>query len=122
MNNYKSPIVSANDELSEGVYTASGSALGTANYSFAERVNPSWTTGKNYDFTITNQSDRPVDSITITVPIAGDITGISGNATAVINGDGTATITFDNYNNGFEPSETVGFWMQVTGNGDFGFK
>lgn len=122
MNDYKRPTVSTNDELSEGVYTASGDASDIANYSFSERINPSWTTGKNYDFTITNQSDRPVNSITITVPIAGDITGISGNATAVINGDGMATITFDNYNNGFEPNETIGFWMQVTGNGDFGFK
>lgn len=125
MKTYEKPIILANSELSEGVFAASGSYQPSSqptnnNYSFSER--DSWGTGANYDFTLTNTGDEHVDSLTITVPVGSGLTGVQGNGTVTNNGDGTITITFDNYGQGFDAGQSATIYVQTTGNGDFGLK
>ncbi len=119
MKNYEKPIILANSELSEGVYAASGK-----NPSYSEpiyKLTNSWDGNKQYDVTFTNTTGEKVDSVSITIPVYGTVTGIGGNVTSVNNGDGTWTLTFNNYGNGIEANTTLTVYVHVTGTGEFGF-
>jgi hypothetical protein len=57
--------------------------------------------------------------MSVTLTVSGKVTSIGGNVSGEINGS-TATVTFNNYGNGFEANSTVGpIYMAVTGDGNF---
>lgn len=112
MREYERPIVITTDGLSEGVFAASGER----NYSLKQTN--AWDGNKQYDITLTNTSDKKVDSVSVTVKVKGKVNSIGGNVTGVVNGN-TATVSCNNYGNGFEAGKSATFYMAVTGEGDF---
>ncbi len=117
MKKYEKPIVLADSELSEGVFAASGGYNSPVYYQTG-----SWDGNKQYNVTFTNSTNEKVDSVSVTIPVNGTVTGIDGNVTGVDNGDGTWTLIFNNYGNGIEANTTVpDIYVHVTGTGEFGF-
>ena len=115
---YTKPVLLRNEDMAEGVYAASGDPVSQLS-SYDLQLKSSWEGNKNYDISFTNNSSEKVDSITVTLKLIGNVTGIDGNVTAVINGN-TATVSFDNYKNGIEANSTTApIYMHVTGTGDF---
>ena len=115
---YTKPLLLRNEDMAEGVYAASGNPVSQL-YSYALHLEGGWEGNKNYTISFTNNSSEKVDSITVTLKLIGNVTGIDGNVTAVINGN-TATVSFDNFTNGIEAnSTTTPTYMHVTGTGDF---
>ena len=114
---YQKPLVLSNEDLAEGIYAASGTPAASATYTLTQTN--AWDGNKQYNITFTNNSNQQLDSITVTVNVSGNVTGISGNVSGVINGN-TADITFNNYGNGIEAGATIGpVYMAVTGTGEF---
>jgi hypothetical protein len=108
----------ASDDLAEGVYAASGTPA-VADVTYKLKLNGGWDGNKNYVISFTNNSSRKLDSVTVTLKVNGNVTGIDGNVTGIVNG-ATATVTFDNYGNGFAPNSTSSdVYMHVTGTGNF---
>lgn len=122
MKKYEKPIVMLNSDLAEGVYTASGATGGSYNIGEAYSGNGV----KEYSLSITNTSGEWVDSISVTVPLYGDVTAIHGTKVDIVcvnNGNGTATVSFNNHGNGISPHETIGsIPVRVEGTGDFGIR
>lgn len=124
---YEKPVILENDMLAEGVYTASGDVADNTDQSgssssqsgnYTLKQTNAWDGNKQYDITLTNNSDKFVDSVSVTVAVKGNVTSIGGNVSGTINGS-TATITSNNYGNGFKANESVTFYMAITGSGDF---
>lgn len=121
MKNYEKPVVLANNELFEGVFAASGSYQPSYNQPVYNQTN-AWDGNKQYNVSFTNPTGEKVDSVSVTIPVNGTVTGIGGNVTGVDNGDGTWTLTFNNYGNGIDANTTVpDIYVHVTGTGEFGF-
>lgn len=90
----------------------------TASYSFT--VSASWDGNKNYDLSLTSDSDRPARCLVATIPYTGIINAVDGELKATINGDSTITVRFSNYGNLIQPHETVKVpYTHVAGTGDF---
>lgn len=108
------PMMLVNDDLAEGVYAASGAAVKKDITYSLDRCD-AWDGNKNYYFSITNNSSKKVDSVTLTFKVNGTVNSIGGNVSGSVNGS-TATVTYDNYGHGFEANSTVGnIYMHVTG-------
>ena len=117
----------ANDGLAEDVYAASGDAADNtsqagnsssqANGYSLEQTN-AWEGNKQYNITLTNDSDKHVDSVSVTVKVKGTVTSIVGNVSGTVSGS-KATITCNNYGNGFAAHASGTFYMAVTGSGEF---
>lgn len=124
---YEKPVILGNDMLAEGVYTASGDTADNTEQtggstsqagSYTLTQTNAWEGNKQYNITLTNKSDKPVDSVSVTVAVKGNVTSIGGNVSGTVNGS-TAAISSNNYGNGFKANESVKFYMAVTGTGDF---
>ncbi len=135
MSVYLKPTVIQSADLSEGIYAASGAANAGGNtttsassgsgasYTYSLKQTNSWDGNKQYNITFKNNTDETINSITVTVKCHGNITSIGGNVTGFSNGDGTATITFGNYNNPISAnSECKDIYTHVQGTGDFGLE
>ena len=136
MAKYEKPVAIVTNEISEGIYAASGAAVdsvtdsttnqetsssGNSSASYSLKQTNAWDGNKQYDITLTNQSDKKVDSITVTVDVVGNVTSIGGNVTGTVKGN-KATITSNNYGNGFAANTSATFYMAVTGTGEFSLK
>ena len=136
---YQKPVIIKLKDLAEGIYAFSGdvyeeqlqefvadeptsdvqSSGGSISYSV--ELAGAWDGNKNYDLTITNNTEETITSATITVHLIGTVNSIDGNVSASINGD-TAEITFNNGGNWFQlgPNSSVGpIYVHVTGSGEF---
>ena len=122
MSDYERPLVIAADDLAEGVFMSSGGTAGKSEASYTLKQTNAWDGNKQYDMMFTNNLDKKVDSVTVTVSCHGKVNSIGGNVSGVIQGD-TAQVTFNNYNNGIEAKATLGpIYVLVTGEGDFGIQ
>ena len=137
MKNYEKPLILESTDLSEGVFTASGmindpsltqgsgngeppqaAEITQASYSLA--LKNAWDGGQNYGITFTNNTDQNAPAISVIVTCIGTVISIGGNVEGVINGDGTAKVTFRNYGNGIASYGTyTDVYMSVTGEGEF---
>lgn len=130
---YQKPMALMNDDLAEGVYTASGlgefvepgsssSSETSSQKPYTLTLTNAWDGNKQYDITFTNSSSEKVDSVSVTLKVIGTVTSIGGNVSGTINGN-TAVVTFNNYGNGIEGDATVGpIYMAITGTGEFGLE
>ena len=142
MKAYEKPLILKSDDLSEGVFTASGyisdavpteatagtgevetPVTGTAASSYTLTETNSWDGNKQYAMTFTNNSDQDLPEISVIVSCIGTVTSIGGNVTGTLNGDNTATITFNNYGNGIARNGTYpDIYVAITGEGKFGIQ
>ena len=112
------PMMLVNDDLSEGVYAASGTPA-AAEVTYTLKESATWEGNKNYDISFTNHTNKKIDSVTVTLKVHGNVKSIDGVVSGSVNGS-TATITFNNYGNGIEANSTVGpVYMHVAGVGVF---
>lgn len=136
---YEKPVILESNDLSEGVFTASGyisdavpeATAGTGEVptpetggasagSYTLNQTNAWDGFKQYDLSVTNNTDQDMTEISVIVGCEGTVTQIVGNVTGVVNGDGTATLTFNNYGNGIAAYGTYNnIYLQVAGQGEF---
>ena len=99
---YKKPVVLLNEELSEGVYAASGDVGGSAAGSGGVKASVKLTSQGNeyykvngYEVTISNDGNEPATDWSVTLHVTGTATGLTSydsNFSISLDGD-TITIT-----------------------------
>lgn len=128
MASYEKPAIIVNNELSEGIYAASGAVSDSSadqttgsSASYTLEQTGAWDGNKNYNITLTNNSDKHVKELSVTVTVNGTVNSIGGNVSGTVNGT-SAVITCDNYKQGFGANASGTFYMSVSGSGDFSLK
>ncbi len=114
------PLVSAYLGVSEGVFAASGDSSGSGEgVTYTVNQTNAWDGHKQYDIYVTNNTSEKLDSVTVEIPVSGDVTYIGGNwNTAVVSGS-VALLTSNNWGNGINAGDTIQVYTEVMGNGDF---
>ena len=120
------PMIFVNEDLSEGVYAASGSPATTGityNLRFNGVTGNGW---EQYIINFTNNSDTFIGTATVTLTATGNVEIVKfqgdGEKEGVVNLP-FVTLTCTNNTNGFKAHTTSkDFLLQVKGNGVFSLK
>lgn len=109
MNHYESPMLFTNEELSEGVYLASGDTLAGGCYTASATIHQSPQTGRgDYRIQVNGQhnADHTREAQTLTISFNLPVTYNSSGGTYV-SGSGTQTLVI-NYNYHQNPTDNIG--------------
>jgi Tfp pilus assembly protein PilE len=79
-----------------------------------------WDGHKSYALSLKNITGSQKESLSVKLTASGNITTIGGNVSGTINGDGTITVTFNNWGNPIQvDAEFQKIYMVIQGTGDF---
>ncbi len=120
MSNYEKPIVLADSELSEGVFTASGGYVTSSGDATAQLT--SYDHYGNYYFSTTGFENGSTYSVVLTVDETDTISGLNyatwGDFGGVVNGN---TVTFSNVCFDNQTNWQVRLWFDSQGNWENGW-